>query len=392
LAFVAVVPELREYPFEPFTGELSAELLDMIESNPVSQVRLPDGEPAWLILDYANCCTVLSDPRFSRVMPGMPSDADSPRDLNMDGSAHAAVRRVGSRAFTARRMDTYRPRIRLIIDGLIDAMIAGPRPADLVSGLVAPLPLLVICEVLGVPASDRTRFYGWLAGLNSVFGPPDPNSMMDLARYMSAQFAAKHVTPGDDLLSAWLEGQADHGLTDHELIVLALGLLRGGLEVNSTTAGMRALFQHPEQLEKLLRAPEKAPAAIDEILRYTAVSSMFRLQAVAEDLTLGGVPMRAGDRLMAVPWVGNRDPRFFPDPNVFDIDRTSATPHLAFGYGPHFCLGTALARLQVEMSIMTLLTRLPGLAPAVPIAELPWRHDRINGGIEAFPVVWRESQ
>jgi cytochrome P450 len=101
--------------------------------------------------------------------------------------------------------------------------------------------------------------------------------------------------------------------------------------------------------------------------------------------------MRAGDRVMAVPWVGNRDPRFFPDPDVFDIDRTSTVPHLAFGYGPHFCLGTALARLQVELSIMTLLTRLPGLAPAVPIAELPWRHDRINGGIESFPVVWRES-
>jgi cytochrome P450 len=216
--------------------------------------------------------------------------------------------------------------------------------------------------------------------------------MMDLARYMTDQLAAKHAAPGDDLLSAWLEGQSDHGLTDHELVVLGLGLLRGGLEVNSTSSGMRVLFQHPEQLETLLLAPEKAPAAIDEILRYTAVSSMFRLQAVAEDLSLGGVPMRAGERVMAVPWVANRDPRIFPDPNVFDIDRTSAAPHLAFGYGPHFCIGTALARLQVELSIMTLLTRLPGLAPAVPIAELPWRHDRINGGIESFPVVWQESQ
>jgi cytochrome P450 len=172
LAFVVVVPELREYPFEPFTGELSGELLDMIESDPVSRVRLPDGEPTWLVLDYANCCTVLSDPRFSRVLPGTAPDGDGPRDLNMDGSAHAAVRRVGSRAFTARRMDSYRPRIGQIIDNLIDVVIAGPRPADLVSGLVAPLPLLVICEVLGIPATDRTRFYGWLAGLNSVRRTP----------------------------------------------------------------------------------------------------------------------------------------------------------------------------------------------------------------------------
>jgi cytochrome P450 len=386
---MAVVPELRQYPFAPFTGDLPGELLDMIESDPVSRVRLPDGDPAWLVLDYANCCTVLSDPRFSRVPPGAAGDL---RDLNMDGPPHAAVRRVGSRAFTARRIDTYRPRVQGIIDRLIDAMIAGPRPADLVSGLVAPLPLLVICEVLGVPAADRQRFHGWVAGLNSVLSYNSAEAGRQLWGYLAGQLAAKRSAPGDDLLSVWLEGREEHGLTDNELIMLAMGLLRGGLEVNSTTAGLRALFLHPGELEKLLRAPEKTSAAIDEILRYTAVSSMFRVQVVTEDLTLGGVAMRAADRVMAIPWVANRDPRIFPDPNVFDIDRTPAVPHLAFGYGPHFCLGTALAKLEVELSVTTLLRRLPGLAPAIGIDELPWRHDRINGGIESFPVVWQEDQ
>lgn len=313
----------------------------------------------------------------------------------MDGPPHAALRRVGSRAFTARRIDAYRPRVQRIIDELIDAMIAGPRPADLVSGLVAPLPLRVVCEVIGIPADDRERFYGWLAGLNSVlaYGSTEATSALEELRgYLTGQLSAKRTEPGDDLLSLWLDGQDEHGLTDHELVELAMGLMIGGIEINSTTAGLRALFLHPEQLEKLLRAPEKAGAATDEILRYTAVSSLFRVQVVTEDLELGGVAMRAGDGVMAIPWVANRDPRVFPDPNVFDIDRTPTAPHLTFGFGPHFCLGTALGKMQVELSIATLLRRLPDLAPAVPIGELPWRHDRINCGIAAFPVVWRETR
>jgi cytochrome P450 len=392
---MAVVSELRRYPFAPFTGDPPDELLDMIVSDPVSRVRLPDGRVVWLVLGYADCCTVLSDPRFSRLPLGklaVPS-GDGPRELNMDGPPHAVLRRVGSRAFTARRIDAYRPRVQRIIDELIDAMIAGPRPADLVSGLVAPLPLRVVCEVVGIPAADRERFYGWLAGLNSVlaYGSADAiNALEELRSYVTGQLSVKRAEPGDDLLSLWLDGQDEHGLDDQELVALAMGLVIGGIEINSTTAGLRALFLHPEQLEKLLREPEKAGAATDEVLRYTAVSSMFRVQVVTEDLSLGGVAMRAGDGVMAIPWVGNRDPRIFPDPNVFDIDRTPTAPHLTFGFGPHFCLGTALGKMQVELSIATLLRRLPGLAPAVPIEELPWRHDRINCGIAAFPVVWRE--
>lgn len=396
MATESAVTELRDYPFAPFTGDLPDELLDLIVSNPVSRVRLPDGRPAWLVLGYRECCTVLSDPRFSRSTGDASAPGgDAPRELNMDGPAHTSVRRVASRAFTARRMDAYRPRVQRIIDELIDAMIAGPRPADLVSGLVAPLPLLVVCDLLGIPASDRERFYGWLAGLNSIlaYGSAEAErALAELHDYLARQLAAKRAAPGDDLLSVWLEGQSQHGLTDSELVALAEGVLLGGLEINSTTAGMRALFKHPEQLTKLLRAPEKIATATDEILRYTAVSSMFLVQVVTEDLELGSVAMRAGDCVMAVPWAANRDPKFFPDPNVFDIDRTPSVPHLTFGYGPHFCLGTALGKMQVELSVATLLRRLPGLAPAVPIDELSWRHDRINCGIASFPVVWAEGQ
>ncbi|MFI9643177.1 cytochrome P450 [Micromonospora sp. NPDC051925] len=390
---MTVASELREYPFEPFTGDLPAELLDMVVSDPVSRVRLPDGRPAWLVLGYQDCCTVLADPRFSRLPLGATATPDGvgPRELNMDGPAHAVVRRVASRAFTARRIDTFRPRVQRLVDGLIDDLLAGPRPADLVAALVAPLPVFVVCDVLGVPVADRPRFYGWIEGLNSVtaYGSADAAvAQAELRAYLAGQLARKRVAPGDDLLSAWVLGRDAHELVDAELVELAMGVLLGGLEINSTSAGLRALFQHPEQLAKLRADPAKLSSATDEILRYTSVSSMFRVQVVREDLTLGGVAMRAGDCVMAIPWAGNRDPRFFADPNVFDIDRAPTTPHLTFGFGPHFCLGTALGRMQVELSIGALLRRLPGLTPAVPIEEIPWRHDRMNGGIASFPVTW----
>ncbi|SCF45288.1 Cytochrome P450 [Micromonospora matsumotoense] len=390
---MTVVSELRDYPFAPFTGDLPAELLDMVVSDPVSRVRLPDGRPAWLVLGYQDCCTVLADPRFSRLPPGATATPGGvgPRELNMDGPAHAVVRRVASRAFTARRIDTFRPRVRRLVDALIDDLLAGPRPADLVAALVAPLPVYVVCDVLGVPVADRPRFYGWIEGLNSVtaYGSADAaTAQAELRAYLAGQLADKRVSPGDDLLSAWVLGRDAHELVDAELVELAMGVLLGGLEINSTSAGVRALFQHPEQLAKLRAHPDKLSSATDEILRYTSVSSMFRVQVVQEDLTLGGVAMRAGDCVMAIPWAGNRDPRVFPDPNVFDIDRASTTPHLTFGFGPHFCLGTALGRMQVELSIGELLRRLPGLTPAVPIEEIPWRHDRMNGGIASFPVTW----
>ncbi|MEV0001856.1 cytochrome P450 [Micromonospora sp. NPDC050980] len=384
---------LRAYPFEPFTGDLPAELLDMVVTEPVSRVRLPDGRPAWLVLNYEHCCTVLADPRFSRLPPGATATpgGGGPRELNMDGAAHAAVRRVASRAFTARRIETFRPRVRRLVDDLVDAMTAGPRPADLVAGLVAPLPVFVVCDVLGVPAGDRPRFYDWISGLNSVtaYGSAGAaDAQAQLRTYLAGQLARKRAEPGDDLLSAWVVGQDAHELVDAELVELAMGVLLGGLEINSTSAGLRALFQHPQQLAKLRATPGKLGPATEEILRYTSVSAMFRVQVVREDLTLGGVAMRAGDCVMAIPWAGNRDPRHFPEPNVFDIDRVPTVPHLTFGFGPHFCLGTALGRMQVELSLGALLTRMPGLAPAVPIEEIPWRHDRMNGGIASFPVTW----
>lgn len=386
----------RSYPFEEFRGDLPAELLAMVESKPVSRVVLPDGRLTWLVVGYEEVCAVLSDQRVSRYAArhSAPAGQAIPscpvRELSMDGPAHISLRRLAARPFTARRVESFRPRIQQITDDLLDDMVAGGQPADLISGLVAPLPALVVYEVLGVPVEDRERFAAWGSDLLSLtaYGSPDAaRSRAELRAYLTGQLAVKRRSPADDLLSDWLAAQAGDQLTDDEIVGLALGVLIGGREISSTSAGLRALFLHPAELARLRAEPGLLPAAVEEILRYTAVSPMFLVQTVIEDLELGGTWLRKGDSVMAVPWAANRDQQVFPHPHGFRLDRAQ-NPHLTFGYGPHFCLGAALGRLQVVIAIGTLLRRFPRLAPAIPLDDLPWRHERFNCGIAEFPVTW----
>ncbi|MEE3921420.1 cytochrome P450 [Micromonospora sp. BRA006-A] len=312
---------LRSYPFEPFTGDLPAELLEMVVAEPVSRVRLPDGRAAWLVLGYEDCCTVLADPAF-------PAAAGRDGDTGRRRTPRAEHGRSGARRGAAGgRPRVHRPahrdvpaRVQRLVDELVDAMLAGPRPADVVAGLAG-----AAAGARGVPgsASRPPTGPGSTPGSRAELGH---RVRLGRRRDRAGRAAglpgraarAQRAEPGDDLLSAWVRGGGARELVDAELVELAMGVLLGGLEINSTSAGLRALFQHPEQLAKLRAAPGKLAAATDEILRYTSVSAMFRVQVVREDLVLGGVAMRAGDCVMAIPWAGNRDPRFFPS-------RTSST-------------------------------------------------------------------
>jgi cytochrome P450 len=387
---MAIDAELREYPFEPFRGDLPAEVVAMVRDEPVSRVRLLDGRPCWLVLGYREVLTVLSDPRFSRRVNEVTSVAGCPRELGMDGSAHATLRRLAARAFSPRRIESYRPRVRAIAEELLDAVLAAGPPADLVAGLVAPLPALAVYELLGVPSEDRDRFATWTVDLLALtaYGTPEAaRADAELRDYLAERVAAKHVEPGADLLSAWVEEQRTSDLTDAEIVGLGMGVLLGGREINSTSAGLRALFLHPEQLAALRADPGLVPGAVTEILRYTTVSSMFLVQRATEDVALAGIPIAAGDWVMAVPWAANRDGSVFPDPETFDI-RRAGSPLLTFGHGPHFCLGAALGRMEMEVELDTLLRRMPDLRPAVALDALPWREDRFNCGMAEFPVTW----
>ncbi|MEJ3653054.1 cytochrome P450 [Actinomycetes bacterium KLBMP 9759] len=392
----AVRQEVRDYPFEVFRGDLPNALLQMVEHERVSLVRLPDGRLVWLVLGYDEVSVVLTDVRFRR--RGGPFDTGAEaadgcpvRALNMDGDAHAGLRRLAARAFTPRRIEAFRGRVQTITDELLDRMEERGSPGDLVADLVVPMPAIVISELLGVPAGDRDLFSQWDTALMAV----DTHAVTETAdstramrAYLAERLAEKRAAPGADLLSAWVEAQADDGsLTDEEIIGLALTVLVGGREISSISAGMRALFQHPDVMDRLRTDPALLPAAVDELLRFTSISPTFVELTVVAPVELGGVALRPGDVVMPLPWAANRDPAQFPDPGALRLDRPWGQ-HLTFGTGPHFCLGAALGRIEVEIAIGTLLRRFPGLRPDVAIDELPWRHERINCGLKAFPVAW----
>nr|BFE57617.1 cytochrome P450 [Dactylosporangium thailandense] len=385
---------MRDYPFEPFRGRLPDEVLRMVVDEPVSQVRLPDGRPCWLVLGYEQVCTVLADPRFARFGNG-PSGTvaacphgrpSGSRTLRSDGPDHASLRRVAARAFGPRAVEGYRPRVQSLTDRLLDAMVARGRPADLMTALVKPLPVLVICELLGVPAADERRFDEWASAILSVTAfdsPAGRAAQAALDAYFTDLVNARRTEPGDDLVSAWLTTP----LTTPEIADLAATVLRGGREINTIASGLRTLFEHPDQLALLRADPSRLPGAVEEMLRYSVHSTMFRVQTALEDISLAGVRISAGDCVMALPAAANRDPRQFAEPDVFDIGR-SPNPHLSQGYGAHFCLGGALGRVEIEVAIGSLLHRFPGLAPAVPVTDIAWRNERFNAGMAAFPVTW----
>lgn len=389
-------PEVREYPFEIFRGDLPDELLHMVEHEKVSRVRLPDGRLVWLVLGYDEVSTVMTDVRFRRRGGAYDTGSDAAagcpvRDLSMDGTDHTDLRRLAGRAFTARRIETYRPRIQAITDELLDRMDRRGSPGDLVADLVVPLPAVVICELLGVPAADRERFAEWdraLMAVDTHGATETAQATIAMRAYLGQRLAEKRAVPGPDLLSAWAEAQADDGsLTDEEIIGLAVTVLVGGREIGSISVGMRALFQHPDVMDRLRADPALVPAAVDELLRFTSLSPTFLEQTVVAPVELGGVALQVGEVVMPLPWAANRDPAKFTQPDVLCIDRPP-NQHLAFGIGPHFCLGAALGRVEIETAIATLLRRFPNLRPGVPIDELPWRHERINCGLAAFPIMW----
>jgi cytochrome P450 len=425
LSMTVAEEQIRDYPFEPFRGDLPHELLEMVHTKPVSRVRIPDGRVVWLVVGYPETSLVLSDPRFARhnseiMAAGQPEGcpvgavealeadkADSApasresgeagqcpaglRQLSMDGKPHHDLRRLAARAFTARRIEAYRPRVQAITDELIDALMAVGPPGDLVAGLVVPLPVIVTCELLSIPVADRDKIADWANDMMSLTAHGQAGAAQaeaELRAYLLRRLTARRDEPGEDLLSSWIATQAGSDLSDAEIVGLAIAVLIGGREISSTSAGIRALFQHPTALRRLREDPSLLPAAVEEILRYTSVSPMFLVQTVTEDLELGGQQLRAGDGVMAVPWAANRHAAAFDEPDRFDLDRPQNNPHLTFGFGPHFCLGAALGRLQVEIAIGTLLRRMPALAPASDLRDLPWRDERINCGLAEFPVTW----
>lgn len=377
-------------PFDPAPG--------LTRRPPVSRVRLWDGSEPWLITRYADVRAVLADPRVSVdvAQPGFPHtnavskarDARMKTLMQMDPPEHTAQRRILAPEFTLRKMAALRPRIQEMADDLLDGMLAGPNPADLVEAFAMPLPSLVICELLGVPYADRDFFQGVARTL--VMDDSDPARAVaaseELNAYLEDLVAAKAVDPGDDLLSRLAVEQYQRGeMTRHEIAVLGQLLLVAG---HDTTAAMIALgtavlLTHPEQFQD-------SADPVEELLRYLSITHTEARRVALADLEIGGQLIRAGEGIVAVKSTANRDPLAFPDPGRVDV-RRSARHHVAFGYGRHLCLGAPLARAELEVAYSALRRRVPGLALAVPLDRLEFKENAIFYSVRELPVTWAST-
>lgn len=405
---VAEVNTLTEapvpYPFPspPSIFHPSPELGELQRTRPVAQFQLADGRTGWLATRSDDVRQVLTDQRFSRAAANDPDVPDigpgaeaAGSIIGMDPPEHTRLRRLVAGAFTARRVEALRPRVAVLVDKLIDDLLKQPQPADLVEGFSLPLPVQVICELLGVPAHDRHTFHEWSdAVLGDASRDPEQAALAfgQLAMYFAGLIAAKRAQPGDDLLTALIAARdADDRLSEEELVVLGITLLVAGHETTANQINMMLVTLHefPEQWEQLRAEPTGIPQAVEELMRFVQLGEAGAAfpRVATEEVDLGGVRIPAGAAVLPVLTVANRDPALVTDPDRLDVTRGLST-HLSFGAGVHHCLGAQLARMELQEALRGLVTRLPQLRIATPVADLHFKKGMIVRSLRALPVRW----
>jgi cytochrome P450 len=365
---------------------------------PVAAVPTGSGQRTdYLVLGYPEARQALADPRLSKDTAAFFAGKHSRRRLHpavadtmlaTDPPGHTRLRKLVTNAFTTGAVAALRPFITRTVDGLLDRWPVDGQ-ADLVAGLAVPLPVIVICELLGIPEADRADVQRWSGDLFAA-GRPDliDAASHSMAAYMTGLVAAKRTRPGDSLLDRLIAAR-DGGdqLSEPELISLAALLLVAGHETTANFLGnaVLALLQHPAERERLRGDPDRVPAALDELLRYDSPVSTATFRHSTEPLALGGTGIPAGVPVLVALAAANRDPQRFPDPDRLDLDR-EAGGHLAFGHGIHRCVGAPLARAEAEIALRAVLARFPRLRLAVPADQLEWRRTRLMRGLTALPV------
>jgi cytochrome P450 len=386
----------RSCPYAP-----PAQHVEMRESGGISRVRLPSGRQAWAVSRLDLIRAMLSDPRFSSDRdhpnyPNLTAQAGPPPSggfrkmlIQLDPPEHGPARRAVISEFTIRRAAALKPRIQEIVDERIDAMLAGPRPADLVQALSLAVPSLVICELLGVPYADHDFFQTHTAAILNRDTPPQQRgaTYAALRTYLNDLVHSKIREPGDDVLSRRLAAGAD----PQDVVALALLLLVAGHETtaNMISLGVLTLLERPEQLAELRADPARMPVAVEELLRYFTIVEYGNSRVATADVELGGVTIRAGEGVVSLSNTADHDPEVFPGADELKLDR-GARHHLAFGFGPHQCLGQNLARAELDIVFTTLFRRVPTLRLAGPAGDLLFKTDATIYGIHQLPVTWGE--
>ncbi|MFG3053059.1 cytochrome P450 [Kitasatospora sp. NPDC048239] len=366
--------------------------------SPVQEVPGGGGRSSYLVTGYAEAREAFTDPRLSKDTAAFFAGRDTGRNLHpavsrsmlaTDPPQHTRLRSLVTKAFTPGAVARLRPYIAAVTDELLDAWVPG-ESADAIEGLAVPLPVTVICQLLGVPDADRAAVRTWSNELFAA-GQPDriDSASHAVAGYMADLIAAKRRTPDDGLLGGLIRARdGEDRLGEDELVSLAVLLLVAGHETTTNLIGngLLALLRTPDSLQRLHDEPGLVDTAVDELLRLDPPVSTATFRFTTEAVSLGGTEIPAGCPVLIAPGAANRDPARFPDPDRLDLDR-DARGQLAFGHGIHRCLGAPLARAEGEIALRRIAARFPRLRLAVPGAELRWRHTRLMRGLESLPVL-----
>ncbi|MEV4046504.1 biflaviolin synthase [Streptomyces sp. SAI-195] len=395
------VPPVREWPAVDLPGsDFDPVLAELMREGPVTRISLPNGEGwAWLVTRHDDVRLVTNDPRFGReaVMDRQVTRL-APHFIPARGAVgfldppdHTRLRRSVAAAFTARGVERVRERSRGMLDELVDAMLRAGPPADLTEAVLSPFPIAVICELMGVPATDRHAMHTWTQLiLSSSHGAEvSERAKNEMNAYFSDLIGLRSDSTGEDVASLLGAAVGREEITLPEAVGLAVLLQIGGEAVTNNSGQMfHLLLSRPELAERLRSEPALRPRAIDELLRWIPHRNAVGLSRIAlEDVEVKGVRIRAGDAVYVSYLAANRDPEVFPDPDTIDFDR-SPNPHVSFGFGPHYCPGGMLARLESELLVDAVLDRVPGLKLAVAPEDVPFKKGALIRGPEALPVTW----
>lgn len=362
----------------------------------VHRIRTRVGDDAWLVTGYDDVRRLLDDDRLGRSHPDPQNAARSGESALFGGplgnfetekADHTRMRSLLQPHFTPGRMRAFRHRVETLTSGLLDDLTQQASPADLNAALALPLPILVICELLGVPYEERTEFRAWTeAAANVLDRARSEQGLGDLFSYGQELVARKRRAPGDDVISRLC---AADGVGDDEIAMLSMALLFAGHETTVVQIGLGALLLliNRDQWQALLDDPGLVPGAVEEIMRAPGKSGGGIPRYAHTDIEIGGVTIRAGDLVMLDNGAANHDASVYADPDRFDVTRRAAS-HLTLGHGMRHCIGAPLARMELQVAFAQLVPRFPVMRLAVPVEQLKVRGDVLTGGLVELPVAW----
>jgi len=397
--------QVLSYPIpNPAALEPPVEWAELRRQCPVARVRLASGDEASLLTRYEDVKQVLSDRRFGRGTEAADAarvsetggvfNSAMAQSLPQTGEAHQRWRRMVNKWFTAKRMAALRPGIEAMAEKLVDDMVERGHPADLKASVGFPLPVWVICDMLGVPASDRDRFSHWsdlLLNLTRYTQEEVEAGQVEFFAYMAGHVAAKRVEPGDDVLSELITSTDAEGepLPDSMLVATGLGLLVAGHETTANMIGKMAamLLADRRRWERLLADRSLVRSAVEEVLRFDTNAGFGMLRYLDEDVEVADTVLPGGTTVVCSMASANRDESVFGGADDMDLSR-SPNPHLSFGTGAHSCLGQALARTELQAVLEVLLRKLPSLELAVTKEDLRGVEGLLVGGLREVPVRW----